>query len=156
MSKRDDILRGGLSTLLGENKQEQEEQKASEQAEEQQAAANELEQEEEATPEEEEDLINSINDKELREALHKKRMERRGRPRKDAPLQMKQDELYKRTTLIMRRDYLAKLKEISFRETLTIKDIMDEIIGEAISAYEKKNGELHPRDHRGDPSTLFK
>ena len=56
----------------------------------------------------------------------------------------------------MRRDQLAKLKEISFRETLTIKEIMEQIIGDAIAAYEKTHGEVKPTDHRGDVSKLFK
>lgn len=168
MGKRENVIMGGLNALLGEgdNRQESASTKTefpeSVQKDEQrpeQAELSELPEddpEEEATPEEEEDLINSIEDEELREALHRKRMEKRGRPRKEALYRQKESELYVRTTFIMSREQLAKLREISFRETITMKDIITEIVGEAIKAYEKKNGKLHPKDHRGDPSKIFK
>ena len=149
--KRDELLKGGLNALIGGGgSQTQEAQKHAE------PALSDGETLTEGTPEEEDELIASITDNELKEALHRKRMEKRGRPRKGAALRAKESELYTRTTWIMRRDLLAKLKEISFRETLTIKEIMEQITSEAVERYEEKHGELFPKDHRGDASKLFK
>lgn len=140
--KRDEKMRGGLADLLGGSRTAQGEPTEG--------------RVEEATPQEEEELINSVEDEELREALRQRRMRKRGRPRKDAALRAKEEEVYTRSCWIMRKDHIAKLKEISFRETLTIKEIMEQIVGDAIRAYEEKNGELKPTNHKGDASTLFK
>lgn len=172
--KREEKLRGGLDALIGrgrtaptaEPRQEAaptDERSAAEAYEEelllmekQQAPTDGAETIEEATPQEEQDLINSIEDEELRAALEQRRNRKRGRPRKGAAIQAKQDEIYIRSCWVMRRDQLAKLKEISFRETLTLREIMAQIVGEAIEAYEKKHGEVKPTNHKGDASTLFK
>lgn len=166
MSKREEKMRGGLDALIGRGRTAPaptDERSAAEAYEEelllmekQQAPANGAEAVDDATPEEEEELINSIQDEALREALRERRNRKRGRPRKGAALQAKQDEIYIRSCWVMRRDQLAKLKEISFRETLTLREIMAQIVGEAIEAYEKKHGEVKPTDHRGDASKLFK
>ena len=151
--KKAKALKGGLNALLGGNRDEAEQTST---APEPTTATNETEAPEEATPEEEDELIASIEDEELKAALHRKRMQKRGRPRKDAALRQKEEEIYTRSTWIMRRDLLAKLKEISFRETLTIKEIMEQIVSEAVAKYEERHGEVIPRDHRGDASQLFK
>lgn len=152
--KRDQVLKGGLNALLGGSQRPPatEPEPASAPTD----GAEAPEPITEGTPEEEDELIASITDTELREALRRKRMEKRGRPRKGTALRAKEEELYTRTTWIMRRDLLAKLKEISFRETLTIKEIMEQISLEAIAKYEQTHGEVIPRDHRGDASSLFK
>ena len=160
--KRDKILKGGLNALLGGNQT----QEAAPTAPDPEATTPTDEAgtpevtpyptPEEATPEEEDALLASIEDEELRAALHRKRMQHRGRPKKDAALRQKEEEIYTRSSWIMRRDLLAKLKEISFRETLTIKEIMEQIVGDAVAAYEQKHGEVIPRDHKGDASQLFK
>ena len=148
--KRDELLKGGLNALMGGGRSQTQEPA------EPTGTLSDGEDFTEGTPEEEDELIASITDTELKEALHRKRMEKRGRPRKGAALRAKESELYTRTTWIMRRDLLAKLKEISFRETLTIKEIMEQITSEAVERYEEKHGELFPKDHRGDASKLFK
>ena len=151
--KRDELLKGGLNALLGGSQSQPQAEAAPEQPTPPTDGAETIE---EGTPEEEDELIASITDTELKAALHRKRMEKRGRPRKDAALRAKEEELYTRTTWIMRRDLLAKLKEISFRETLTIKEIMEEVVSEAVAKYEAKHGEIIPKDHRGDASSIFK
>lgn len=152
--KKDKALKGGLNALLGGGRDEAEQTSTA--PEPTTATTKETEAPEEATPEEEDELIASIEDEELKAALHRKRMQKRGRPRKDAALRSKEEEVYTRSTWIMRRDLLAKLKEISFRETLTLKEIMEQIVSEAVAKYEDKHGEVKPRDHRGDASQLFK
>ena len=144
--KRDEVLKGGLNALLG----------GSQPPEPEPTSAPIGETLIEGTPEEEDALIATISDPELKAALHRKRMEKRGRPRKGAAIRAREAELYTRTTWIMRRDLLAKLKELSLRETLTLKEIMEQISLEAIAKYEEKHGKLVPRDHRGDAASLFK
>lgn len=150
MKKRDELLKGGLNALLGGGNQRQEEAPTST------TSPTDGETIEQGTPQEEDELINTITDEELKEALRRKRMAKRGRPRKGAALRAKEEELYTRTTWIMRRDLLAKLKEISFRETLTLKEILEQVVSEAVSRYEAKHGEVIPKDHRGDAASLFK
>lgn len=153
MKKRDELLKGGLNALLGGGGSQKQEA-----APEPATAPTDGASEEAVagTPEEEDALLATITDSELREALRRKRMEKRGRPRKGAAYRAREAEIYTRTTWIMRRDLLAKLKEISLRETLTLKEIMEQISLEAIARYEEKHGEVIPRDHRGDASSLFK
>ncbi len=150
--KKEKLLKGGLNALLGGSQS----QPQAEAAPAPTSPTDGAETIEEGTPAEEDELIASITDSELKAALHRKRMEKRGRPRKDAALRAKEEELYTRTTWIMRRDLLAKLKEISFRETLTIKEIMEEVVSEAVAKYEAKHGEIIPKDHRGDAASIFK
>lgn len=156
--KREEKMRGGLDALIGGGKPAPTPTDGEPKTEPRQEAASTdgAEAMETATPQEEEDLINSIQDEALREALRQRQYRKRGRPRKDAILRQRESEIYTRSCWIMRRDQIAKLKEISFRETLTIKEIMEQIVGDAIKAYEEKHGELKPRDHRGDASKLFK
>ena len=149
MSKREEKMRGGLDALLGGSR-------TAPGTEAEQTPAPEQDVTEGATLQEEEDLINSIEDEELKAALQRRRASKSGRPRKDAALRVKESELYTRSCWIIRRDLLAKLKEISFRETLTLKEIMEQITEDAIEAYEKKHGEVVPTSHRGDASNLFK
>lgn len=162
-SKREDKLRGGLEALLGGGRTAPTAEPRQEAAPtDERSAAEAYEEElllmerEQATPQEEEELINSVEDEALREALKARRNRKRGRPRKDAALRAKEGEIYTRSCWIIRRDLLAKLKEISFRETLTLKEIIEQIVGDAIKAYEDKHGEVKPTEHRGDASTLFK
>ena len=152
--KRDELLKGGLNALLG-GSQNQTQGEAAPEPPTAPTAETSSETIEEGTPEEEDELIASITDSELKAALQAKRNEKRGRPRKSAAYRSREAELYTRTTWIMRRDLLAKLREIGFRETLTLKEIMEQIVSEAVAVYEEKHGELKPRDHRGDPSSLF-
>ena len=146
--KREEQMRGGLNALFGGTPKE-----AASPIEPTSTPTETIEQ---GTPEEEDELIASITDEELKTLLHQKRMAKRGRPRKGAALRAKEEELYTRTTWIMRRELLAKLKEISFQETLTLKEIMEQIVSEAVSKYEETHGEVIPKEHRGDATSLFK
>ena len=155
--KREEKLRGGLDALIGGgSRPAAEEQPKAEPRQEPTQEAAPAEVIVPATPEEEDELIASVEDEELKAALIKKRNSKRGRPRKGEIIRQRENEIYVRSCWVMRRDQMAKLKEISFRETLTLREIMAQIVGEAIEAYEKKHGEVKPKDHRGDASRLFK
>lgn len=96
---------------------------------------------------EETDLINTVDDPELREELKEKlkqkRMIGRGRPRKNDQLGKPTDG-YDRTSLIVNKAKWAKIKEIGFIETLTMKEIMELAIDIIIERYEKKHGVITP------------
>lgn len=150
MAKRE--FTGGLNELLGGNNIRTEEQPSSTDT------TQELQPEEvieEATPEEEEDLINSIEDEELKEALRRKRLQGNGRPRKGVKKQ-KASEGYVRACMIVNEEKYNKLKTISLKETLSIKEVMEAVMDMAIEAYEKRNGAISSENPRGDASKLFK
>lgn len=100
------------------------------------------------TPEDENDLINSVEDEQLREALRKKRMDGRGRPRTKRDATGKRTDGYSRTSLILKDEKVAKIKEIAFRETLTMKEIFELALDIIIEKYERKHGEVVPRPER--------
>lgn len=156
--KRSDKMIGGLSSLLGENRPNTEQAHTAElkPTATEEVTTDSSEQHDDVTSQEEEDLINSVDDEELKAALQKKRMDKRGRPRKDAEERRKESETYTRFCAIVRKEYIAKLHEICLRETITIKEIMDTLIGEAIQIYESKHGEVIPRERKGDASQVFK
>lgn len=101
---------------------------------------------EEATAQEENELINSIEDEELRaelqERLRQKRMIGRGRPRTAHDERGKRTDGYNRTSLIVNVEKWEKIKEIAFRETLTMKEITELALDMVIERYESKNGTI--------------
>lgn len=108
-----------------------------------------------ATPEEEEDLINSVDDEELKEALRQKRLQGNGRPRKGVQKQ-KASEGYERACMIVNSEKYAKIRAISLRETLSIKEVVEAAMDVAIEAYERKYGVINVNSVKGDASQLFK
>lgn len=100
------------------------------------------------TEQDETDLINSIEDERLREALRAKRMDGRGRPRKNTDPSGKRTDGYSRTSLIVNDELWAKIKEVSFRETLTMKEIIDLALRLVIERYEAKHGTVDPKPER--------
>jgi hypothetical protein len=97
------------------------------------------------TAQDETDLINSIENEELREALRKKRMDGRGRPRKNTDKNGKRTDGYSRTSLIVNDELWAKIKEVAFRETLTMKEIVDLALHMVVDRYEAKHGTIKPQ-----------
>lgn len=101
---------------------------------------------EQATAQEENELINSIDDEELRaalqERLRQKRMIGRGRPRTAHDDRGKRTDGYNRTSLIVNVEKWEKIKEIAFRETLTMKEITELALDMIIERYESKNGAI--------------
>lgn len=92
-------------------------------------------------------LIDTIEDPELREILERRMEERRkvgrGRPRKNDQLGRRMDG-YDRTSLIINKEKWEKLKEIAFRETITLKEIVELALDLVIERYESKHGEVKP------------
>lgn len=115
---------------------------------------------ERTTMQDETDLLNSIEDEELRkelqERLIKKRLIGRGRPRKNDNLGRRMDG-YNRTSLIIPVAKWAKIKEIAFLETLTMKEIVELALDLVIERYESKHGEIKPQPNRPkkDISEIF-
>lgn len=102
------------------------------------------------------DVIDTIDDEDLKRALIKKRMEKRGRPPKSDEEREKWDEQFTRYTTIMRRDHIEKLKAICLRETMTMKEALGQIIGDAIERYEERNGKIKPMSRKGGSGSIFK
>ena len=150
MSKKEEKLKGGLDALFGGVKPRAERVEVVEEA----APVMEVEP---TTPQDEEDLINSVEDEELRAALHKKRMEGRGRPRKNLGVDGKRTDGYTRTSIIAHEEKYAKIKEIAFRSTLTTKDILEAAMDMLIEKYEAKHGVVvpNPEAYKGDIKRLF-
>lgn len=114
------------------------------------------EQEEQQEQPQQPDIIDTVEDAALREALRKKRMDGRGRPRKDTNSHSVSDD-YQRVCVIVNTEKMEKIREMSFRETLTIKEVVEAAFDLAISKYEKKHGEIKPNKAArcGDVSKLF-
>ena len=104
------------------------------------------------TPQDETDLINSIEDPELKEELkrrlHQRTMIGRGRPRKNTDRRGNRTDGYNRTSLIIPVAKWAKIREIAFRETLTMKEIVELALDLVIERYESKHGEVKPQPER--------
>ena len=110
------------------------------------------------TKKDEEDLINPIEDAKLRAALEARRKEGRGRPRKNTDATGKRTDGYSRTSFIIKDTTWAKIREIAFRKTLTMKEIVELALEMLIKEYEKTNGEVtpHPEKYKGDIHDIFK
>lgn len=145
MSKKDE-LKGGLSALFGESPKE-----------EPVTPVAPVMVQEPTTAQDEEDLINTIDNEALRAALHKRRMEGRGRPRKNTDERGNRTDGYSRTSLIVNQAKFAKIREIAFRESLTMKEIVEAALDIAIERYEAKHGEIKPQpnNYKGDAKKIF-
>lgn len=142
MGKKD--LAGGLSTLLGrqENPTEQTEQEQTSRAEELRATLK------------DETLKEALqNEEQLREALRDKRFAG-GRPKKGVT-NISKTKGYGRTCIVANIEKMDKIREIAFRETLTIKEIFEAMMANLIKTYEEKHGEIIPADHSGDANKLY-
>lgn len=150
MSKKAEQLKGGLDALFGGVKPRTEKVEVIEEV----SPSMEIEP---TTPADEEDLINSVEDEALRAALHKKRMDGRGRPRKNLGTDGKRTDGYARTSVIMNEEKYAKVKEIAFRSTLTTKEVIEAALDLLIEKYEAKHGEVipNPDAYKGDIKRLF-
>ena len=147
MAKKNEI-KGGLTSLFNKNRKT-----TSQPTEENITTAPEV-----TTPEvEEDDIINTIEDEELRAALHAKRMDGRGRPRKNTDKFGNRTDGYNRTSIFVKDDKIAKIREIAFQETLTMREIFEYALDKVIAEYESTHGEVIPRPERykGDINSVF-
>ena len=150
MATKKEMLGGGLNALFGGSETNNDEQMPGH------MEPEELTDVEEAALED--DLLNSVEDEQLREALRAKRMDGRGRPRKNTDKTGKRTDGYSRTSLILKDEKVAKIKEIAFRETLTMKEIFELALDTIIEKYEAKHGVVvpHPESYKGDINKVFK
>lgn len=158
MAKKD--LTGGIANLLsGADQRITQQPQAAQETPEQPKGEGTATQEaapqmavEPTTLQDEADLINSVEDEELREELRerlkRKRLIGRGRPRKNDQLGRRMDG-YDRTSLIINKEKWAKIKEIAFIETFTMKEIVELALDMVIERYEAKHGEIKPQPERG-------
>lgn len=148
MSKKAEQLKGGLEALFGGVKPRTEKIEVMDEV------PTTIE---EPQDNKEDDLINSVEDEALREALRKRRMDGRGRPSKDKTPEEKRTDGYSRTSVIVNIEKYAKVKEIAFRSTLTTKEVMEVALDLLIEKYEAKHGEVipNPEAYKGDKSKLF-
>lgn len=135
--EREEKMKGGLSALLGEAAEPQEKNVS------------------EAVEQTRQEAIDKVEDAELREALLKHQRSNRGRPRKNAPHESRTDG-YERITTIANIEKMEKLRTIALRETLTIKEVLEQCMDLAIEAYEKKNGKIRTRFTPSDGKGIFK
>lgn len=138
-------LAGGLQTLLSRNE----------------TSAPSPEQE--TAPSRTEEMRETLKDPELKEALQNEEQLRAalrskrfagGRPKK-GETRISVTRGYGRTCIVANEEKMDKIREIAFRETLTIKQIFEAMMDNLISSYEAKHGEIIPADHSGDPNKLF-
>lgn len=152
MAKKEELKQGLANLISGADRSVSRAKDVAEATEKAQAT-------EEATPEEaapqmevepttlqdETDLINSVEDVELRKELERrlrqKRMRGRGRPRKNDQNGNRTDG-YERTSMIIPKVKWEKIKEIAFIETLTLKEIVELALDLVIERYESKHGEI--------------
>lgn len=86
----------------------------------------------------------TLTDAELRELLRRRRMQGRGRPRTATDAAGNRTDGYSRTSLMVRDDLWAKIKEIAFRETLTMKEVTELALKTVVDRYEAKHGTVIP------------
>lgn len=99
----------------------------------------------EDTPLTKEQIIESINDPEtleiLTKTLQKRQYSKVGRPKKDKS-NLTKEERYIRRTFLVNESQIEKIEYISKKETLFIKEILEEGLRMFIEEYESKNGEI--------------
>ncbi len=143
MSKKE--LEGGLQTLLSRNTApdiQQEQDTSISITEQLRATLTDAE------------LIEALqNEEQLRQALRAKRFAG-GRPKK-GETNISQTRGYGRTCIVANVIKMDKIREIAFRETLTIKQIFEAMMDNLITTYEAKHGEVVPQDHSGDATKLY-
>lgn len=99
-------------------------------------------------------LATSHRESELRDALRQRRIQTRGRIRKDLESVPRTTDDYSRATSIVNTHKMNQLREIAFRETLTIKEVIENAFDLAIDDYEAKHGPLVPQPEKwGSPMT---
>ena len=88
-----------------------------------------------------EDIIDSVQDEELREALRKRQLEGRGKPKKGRPHDSK-TEGYGTICVKANLEKWEKIKYISLQETLQIKEVLELALDKIIAEYEEEKGTI--------------
>lgn len=89
------------------------------------------------------ELIDSLSDDESKTALLKRKVKRqqdgRGRPKNE------NSDKETRMTFVVNKEQLEKIREIGYRNTLFVKEILFEALDRFIKDYEEKYGEVIPQ-----------
>ena len=126
MAKKDDKLALGLGKLLGTPAKKPAVEVATSTVESEPAR---------------EDIIDSVQDEELREALRKRQLEGRGKPKKGRPHDSK-TEGYGTICVKANLEKWEKIKYISLQETLQIKEVLELALDKIIAEYEEEKGTI--------------
>ena len=126
MAKKDDKLALGLGKLLGTPAKKPAVEVATSTVESEPAR---------------EDIIDSVQDEELREALRKRQLEGRGKPKKGRPHDSK-TEGYGTICVKANFEKWEKIKYISLQETLQIKEVLELALDKIIAEYEEEKGTI--------------
>ena len=114
-------LQGGIAALFGESRPQQPPIQTSA--------------EEEARTE----LIDEVQNIELRAALRKRQNAGKGRPKTGRKISPKSEQ-YATVCVKANREQWEKVKHISLAETLQIKEVLEQALALRIAQYERKNG----------------
>ena len=136
-TKKEETLRSGISALFGDGliPRAQREEYAPE-----------------AGEEERTELINSVEDTELREALRARQLDGRGRPKKAGRKKDSRSAGYSTICVKANTEKWEKVREISLRETLQIKEVVEIAFDMLIEKYESEAGSI---DLNGKPKKVF-
>ena len=85
-------------------------------------------------------LLGTIDRPDLRAALRAKQMAKRGRPRKDRTTEPEEKLIH--SSFVVREEQWEKLRAISLRETLTMRELVTFAIEKVIERYEQKHGPI--------------
>lgn len=85
-------------------------------------------------------LLGTIDSPDLRAALRAKQMAKRGRPRKDRTNEPEEKLIH--SSFVVREEQWEKLRAISLRETLTMRELVTFAIEKVIERYEQKHGPI--------------
>lgn len=88
-----------------------------------------------------EDLIETVQDKELKQALRKRQLDGRGRPKRGRPHDSKTDG-YGTVCVKANLEKWAKLEYISLHETLQKKEVLELALDMLIEKYESEKGKI--------------
>ena len=132
MAKKDDKLALGLGKLLGTPEKKPAVEVPTSSVAEASTVENEPEKE---------DIIDSVQDEELREALRKRQLEGRGKPKKGRPHDSK-TEGYGTICVKANLEKWEKIKYISLQETLQIKEVLELALDKIIAEYEEEKGTI--------------
>lgn len=132
MAKKDDKLALGLGKLLGTPAKKPAVEVATSTVADTSTVENEPAKE---------DIIDSVQDEELREALRKRQLEGRGKPKKGRPHDSR-TEGYGTICVKANLEKWEKIKYISLQETLQIKEVLELALDKIIAEYEEEKGTI--------------
>ena len=106
---------------------------------------------EQAEPQPENNILDTVDNEELKEALLKRAAKPKvGRPKKGTVKAKPTKPDYTSVTIIANAEKYAKLKEVADRARLTMKDVLEAAMDLAIEAYEAKNGPIVVEERKVD------